>query len=243
MSINSIEYLLFLHQSGVSTFLQEKPNNFYSEESKKLVINRKNVSNKIDEVTSLEQLENYIKLSTNCSLKNNANKTVFADGNPASKIMFIGEAPGAEEDRAGKPFVGLAGQLLNKMIAAINLSRDDIYITNIVPWRPPNNRTPNTEEILQCLPFIQKHIDIIKPIIIILLGGTASKAILATTHGITKIRGKWHQYNSLQINRPIPTRAIYHPAYLLRSPENKRTAWEDLKEVKKMIQKIKNEKS
>ena len=239
MSINSnVEYLVFLHQCGVSTFLKDSPNNFYLENNPKPT-NNEGLINNLDEITSLEQLENYINGSTNCTLKKYANKTVFSDGNPSSKIMFIGEAPGADEDKVGKPFVGLAGQLLTKMISAIDLSREDVYITNIVPWRPPNNRTPNTEEVLQCLPFVQKHIDIIKPKIIILLGGTASKAILATTHGITKVRGKWHHYKSLKIDQPIPARAIYHPAYLLRSPENKKIAWEDLKEIKKMILKIK----
>ena len=238
MSINSnIEYLIFLRENGISNFLNDFPNNFYSD----IIIKNKDqesIANNLDDISSLNQLKNFINLSTNCSLKQYANKTVFADGNPSSKIMFIGEAPGEDEDKIGKPFVGLAGQLLNKMIAAINLSREDIYITNIIPWRPPNNRTPNTQEILECLPFVQKHIDLVKPNIIVLLGGTAAKAILTTNQGITKIRGKWNKYNSLKIEKPIPTLAIYHPSYLLRSPENKKIAWEDLKEIKKMIEKI-----
>jgi DNA polymerase len=155
--------------------------------------------------------------------------------------MLIGEAPGAEEDKLGKPFVGAAGQLLNKMLAAINLDRNSVYITNIVPWRPPNNRAPNTEEILQCLPFIQKHIEIIQPSILVLLGGTATKAILATTLGITKIRGKWHKYNSLNIKVPILTMAVYHPAFLLRSPGHKKEAWEDLQKIQKKITTMNNE--
>ena len=155
--------------------------------------------------------------------------------------MLIGEAPGAEEDKLGKPFVGAAGQLLNKMLAAINLDRNSVYITNIVPWRPPNNRVPNTEEILQCLPFIQKHIEIIQPSILVLLGGTATKAILATTLGITKLRGKWHKYNSLNIKEPISTMAMYHPAFLLRSPGHKKDAWEDLQKIQKKLQLLSNE--
>jgi DNA polymerase len=155
--------------------------------------------------------------------------------------MLIGEAPGTEEDKLGKPFVGAAGQLLNKMLAAINLDRNSVYITNIVPWRPPNNRAPNTEEILQCLPFIQKHIEIIQPSIMILLGGTATKAILATTLGITKLRGKWHEYNSLNIKEPILTIAMYHPAFLLRSPGHKKEAWEDLQKIQKKITTMSNE--
>ena len=190
----------------------------------------------IQNIKSLNQLELFIKKSNNCTLKNQALKTVFADGNPSSKIMLIGEAPGAEEDKLGKPFVGAAGQLLNKMLAAIKLDRNSVYITNIVPWRPPNNRTPNSEEIMQCLPFIQKHIEIIQPSILVLLGGTATKAILATTLGITKLRGKWHEYNSLNIKEPISTMAMYHPAFLLRSPGHKKEAWEDLQKIQKKLQ-------
>ena len=180
-------------------------------------------------------------IRNNCHLKNNALKTVFADGNPSSKIMLIGEAPGAEEDKLGKPFVGAAGQLLNKMLKAIKLDRSSVYITNIVPWRPPNNRAPNSEEILQCLPFIQKHIEIIQPSILILLGGTAAKAILTTTHGITKLRGQWQEYNSLNIKKSIPTLAMFHPAFLLRSPVHKKEAWKDLQEIQKTITAINNE--
>jgi DNA polymerase len=122
------------------------------------------------------------------------------------------------------------------MLAAINLDRNSVYITNIVPWRPPSNRAPSTEEILQCLPFIQKHIEIIQPTILVLLGGTATKAILATTHGITKLRGKWYEYNSLNIKESIPTMAMYHPAFLLRSPGHKKEAWEDLQKIQKKLQ-------
>ena len=192
--------------------------------------------NNIQNIESLDQLERYIKTSDDCLLKNKALNTVFADGTPSSKVMLIGEAPGAEEDKLGKPFVGAAGQLLNKMLASINLDRNSVYITNIVPWRPPNNRAPNTEEILQCLPFIQKHIEIIRPSILVLLGGTATKAILATTIGITKLRGKWHEYSSLNIKKPILTIAMYHPAFLLRSPGHKKEAWQDLQKIQKKLQ-------
>ena len=126
-------------------------------------------------------------------------------------------------------------ELLDKMIASIGLDRDKIYISNVVPWRPPNNRQPTTEEILQCLPFIQRHIEIINPLIIVLLGGTASKALLTTTEGITKLRGTWHHYNSLGLSNPILTRAIFHPAFLLRSPQFKKQTWEDLQEIQKKL--------
>ena len=236
MSINSnFSYLFFLNDSVVNSFLQNSPNKHYKATKNDVSLDRVSHSNNIQNIESLNQLERFIKTSNNCPLKNQALNTVFADGNPSSKIMLIGEAPGAEEDKLGKPFVGAAGQLLNKMLAAINLDRNSVYITNIVPWRPPNNRAPNTEEILQCLPFIQKHIEIIQPSILVLLGGTATKAILATTLGITKLRGKWHEYNSLNIKEPISTMAMYHPAFLLRSPGHKKEAWEDLQKIQKKI--------
>ena len=236
MSINSnFSYLFFLKDSGVNSFLQNSPNKHYKSTKSDAPLDGVSHLNNIQNIVSLNQLERFIKTSNNCPLKNQALNTVFADGNPSSKIMLIGEAPGAEEDKLGKPFVGAAGQLLNKMLAAINLDRNSVYITNIVPWRPPNNRAPNTEEILQCLPFIQKHIEIIQPSILVLLGGTATKAILATTLGITKLRGKWHEYNSLIIKEPIPTMAMYHPAFLLRSPGHKKEAWEDLQKIQKKL--------
>ena len=242
MSINSnSSYLFFLKDSGINSFLQNSPNKHYKVDKNDTTLDSVSLLNNIQNIESLNQLERFIKTSNNCPLKNQALKTVFADGNPSSKIMFIGEAPGAEEDKLGKPFVGVAGQLLNKMLTAINLDRNSVYITNIVPWRPPNNRAPNSEEILQCLPFIQKHIEIIQPYILVLLGGTATKAILTTTHGITKLRGQWHKYNSLNIKKPIPTIAMYHPAFLLRSPGHKKEAWKDLQEIQKKITTISNE--
>ena len=242
MSINSnFSYLFFLIDSGVNSFLQNSPNKHYKAAKNDASLDKVSPPNNIQDIESLNHLERFIKTSNNCPLKNQALNTVFADGNPSSKIMLIGEAPGAEEDKLGKPFVGAAGQLLNKMLAAINLDRNSVYITNIVPWRPPNNRAPNTEEIVQCLPFIQKHIEIIQPLILVLLGGTATKAILATTLGITKLRGKWHKYNSLNIKEPISTMAMYHPAFLLRSPEHKKEAWEEFTKNSKKITDMNNE--
>jgi len=236
MSINSnINYLNFLKKSGVDSFLQNSSNNHYKKYQDNKKTDKSSFFLNIREINSLNQLEIYIKKSNSCNLKNQATQTVFADGNPHSKIMLIGEAPGAEEDKTGKPFVGAAGQLLNKMLASINLDRNSVYITNVVPWRPPNNRSPSSQEILQCLPFIQKHIEIIQPFIIILLGGTASKAILATTLSITKLRGKWYEYNNLNIKKPISTIVTYHPAFLLRSPAYKKETWKDLLAIQKKI--------
>ena len=152
--------------------------------------------------------------------------------------MLIGEAPGRDEDQQGIPFVGRAGQLLNKMLLAINLKREDVYITNVVNWRPPDNRTPNDNEILEYLPFLQRQIDIIKPKFIFLLGGVAAKAILSTPLALGKLRGKWHEYKSLNLEKGIPTIASYHPAFLLRSPQYKKHSWEDLQMLQ---EKLKNE--
>jgi len=230
MSISSkLTYLSFLKQSGISVFLKNDPTNHY----KKLSVKKEIFDIKLSEIESLEHLKQYIEQSDNCSLKKNAKNTVFSDGNPESKIMLIGEAPGAEEDKQGKPFVGLAGKLLDKMLTSINLDRNSVYITNVLPWRPPNNRTPDSEEILECLPFLQKHIEIIKPKIIVLLGSTAAKAILSSTKGIMKIRGQWFEYNNLNLIKPIKTIAIFHPAFLLRSPLHKKETWKDLQEIQK----------
>jgi DNA polymerase len=227
-------YIVFLKKSGISSFLQEKPRDFYTPSSKKansLVL-------KIEDISNVDELELFIKKSNICDLKNHAKHTVIGDGNTQANIMLIGEAPGAEEDKIGKPFVGAAGHLLNKMLLAINLDRNKVYITNVIPWRPPDNRTPSNEEILQCLPFLQKHIELIMPKIIVLLGAIAAKSVLSTPLSISKLRGRWHEYKNLYLNESIPCLATYHPAFLLRSPGFKKIAWEDLK---KLQQKIENE--
>ena len=236
MSLNSeLKNLKFLINSGISVFIQDTPNPIYQIKKEEKKTNITQQINNISDIQTLAELKAFIINSNVCALKKNAIQAVFADGNPSSKIMLIGEAPGAEEDKYGIPFVGRAGQLLDKMLSAIGLDRKKVYISNVVPWRPPGNRQPTNEEILECLPFIQKHIEIINPLILILLGGTASKALLTTSQGITKLRSKWHQYNSLGLSNPIITRAIFHPAFLLRSPGYKKQAWEDLLEIQKRI--------
>ena len=149
--------------------------------------------------------------------------------------MFIGEAHGKDEDQQGIPFVGRAGQLLNKMLSAIKLKREEVYITNVVNWRPPDNRTPTEEEILAYLPFLQQQIDVVNPNYIFLLGGVAAKAILSTPLPLGKLRGKWHEYHSLNLNKKILTIASYHPAFLLRWPQYKRASWEDLQMLEKKL--------
>ena len=225
-------YIVFLKKSGIGSFLQEKPRDFYIPDSKKM----NSLTLKIGNISSVDELEFFIKQSNICDLKNHAKHTVIGDGNAQADIMLIGEAPGAEEDKIGKPFVGAAGQLLNKMLSAINLDRNKVYITNVIPWRPPNNRTPSNEEILQCLPFLQKHIELIKPKLIVLLGAIAAKSVLSTPLGISKLRGHWHEYKSLHLNESILCLATYHPAFLLRSPGFKKIVWEDLQKLQKKIE-------
>jgi len=177
---------------------------------------------------TLDELAEALAAFDGCPLKKTATNLVFGDGNPAARIMLVGEAPGAEEDRSGRPFVGPAGQLLDRMLAAIGLDRSAVYITNVVYWRPPGNRQPTAAEVAACLPFITRHIELVSPEILVTVGGAAAKTLLARNEGITKLRGRWFQYESVGMSRPIPATATYHPAYLLRQPAQKRMAWRDL---------------
>ena len=181
----------------------------------------------------LDSLKNKIGAIENCDLKKNASKIVFADGNIQSPIMIVGEGPGQKEDELGKPFVGDAGNLLNKMLKAINIKRDKIYITNVVNYRPPNNRKPEPSEINRYSEFLKEHISIIDPKILILMGSTAMEAILGSNKRISKERGQWKEVIIKQKNfKAIVT---FHPAYLLRKPDQKKFSWEDLKIIRKEI--------
>lgn len=185
---------------------------------------------------TLDELHQTLLNFNDCPLKLTATNTVFSDGNPQAKIMVIGEAPGADEDIQGKPFVGLSGRLLDKMFATIGLSRaTNLYITNIIPWRPPGNRQPTMQEISLCLPFVRRHIELIKPEILLLVGGVSAKTILDTTEGIMKLRGRWHDYISAGLESPIKCFATYHPAYLLRSPGQKAQVWQDLLKIQEKL--------
>ena len=163
-----------------------------------------------------------------CGLKRTATNTVFADGNPAAPVMIIGEGPGADEDRLGRPFVGRAGQLLDRMLAAIGLDRQSVLVTNVVYWRPPGNRTPTTAEIASCLPFVLRHIALVRPKILVLAGATAAGALLPGGQGITRLRGRWFDLEIPGLAEPMPTLPMFHPSFLLRTPERKREAWRDL---------------
>ncbi|HYU13528.1 MAG TPA: uracil-DNA glycosylase [Stellaceae bacterium] len=181
---------------------------------------------------TIEALAGLVAGFDDCRLKRTATKTVFIDGNPAAPLMFIGEAPGADEDRIGRPFVGRAGQLLDRMLAAIGLDRDRVQITNVIYWRPPGNRKPTTAEIAACLPFVLRHIALAAPRVMVLCGGTAASALLPVTDGITRLRGRWFELAVPGLAAPVPTLPMFHPAFLLRAPERKREAWRDLLSLK-----------
>jgi uracil-DNA glycosylase family 4 len=185
--------------------------------------------------TTLEDLREALVRFEGCPLKATATNLVFADGNPAARVMLVGEAPGGDEDRLGKPFVGVSGQLLDRMLACIGLDRTGVYITNILPWRPPGNRSPTAAEIAVCLPFVERQIELVAPELLVLLGGTAAKTLLQTADGIVKTRGKWRSYASPGLVHPIQAIATYHPAYLLRSPAQKRDSWRDLLMIKNKL--------
>jgi uracil-DNA glycosylase len=175
---------------------------------------------------SLPELKAALEAFEGCSLKQFANTTVFADGNAQARILFIGEAPGCEEDKTGLPFVGRAGKLLDKMLAAIGLDRTAAYIINVLPWRPPDNRNPEATEVAKCIPFMRRHIELHAPELIVLLGGSPLRHVLGKAEGILNSRGKWQQYHVA--GRMIPVMPTLHPAYLLRQPGHKKLAWRDL---------------
>ena len=189
-----------------------------------------------DKSNNLELLKKSIIELKNCNLKRQAKNMVFCDGNPKSKIMLVGEAPGANEDQEGLPFVGRAGMLLDKMLAAINLDRKKVYISNIVNYRPPENRKPTEEEIRRYLPFITKHIEIINPKILVLLGSTAMSALIGNNVVISKMRGKWieKKFGSCKTSVII----TFHPAFLMRQPAQKKMAWIDLKMIREKKNKL-----
>jgi uracil-DNA glycosylase len=181
----------------------------------------------------LEELRAILDKFGGCALKATATQLVFADGNPGAKVMFVGEAPGRDEDIEGLPFVGRSGKLLDRMLAAIGLDRTSVYIANIVPWRPPGNRTPTPQESAICLPFIHRQIELADPDILVCLGGPSAQTLLGIKDGITKTRGRWFTFNTGQ--RDIRAMPTFHPAFLLRSPLQKRFAWRDFLAIKKAL--------
>ena len=183
---------------------------------------------------TLAELETALEAFDGCALRETAKQLCFADGNPAARLMLIGEAPGAEEDRQGKPFVGPSGQLLDRMLAEIGIDRTTAWITNVIYWRPPGNRPPTTGEIAVCLPFLERQIELLDPAIILFVGGIAAKALLGRSEGVTKLRGRPFTYTTVG-GRQIPCLVTFHPAYLLRQPLNKRFVWRDLLQLRAQL--------
>jgi DNA polymerase len=182
---------------------------------------------------SLEELRELLRKFEGCALRTTAKQLVFADGNPQARVMFVGEAPGRDEDIAGLPFVGRSGKLLDLMIAAIGLDRSSAYIANVIPWRPPGNRTPTPQETQICLPFTLRQIELANPDILVCLGGPSSQTLLGVKEGIKRTRGRWFTFHTG--TREIRAIATFHPAYLLRSPLEKRFAWRDLLAIRKAL--------
>jgi len=182
---------------------------------------------------TLEELRALLEAFEGCMLRATATQLVFAAGTPKSRVMFVGEAPGRDEDISGVPFVGRSGQLLDRMMAAIELDRTKVYIANVVPWRPPGNRTPTPQETAICLPFIRRQIELADPDILVCLGQPSTQTLLGTREGITRTRGRWFKFDTG--SREIRAMATYHPAFLLRSPLQKRQAWRDFLALKKTL--------
>jgi DNA polymerase len=182
---------------------------------------------------TLQALRELIESFEGCALRSTATRLVFADGNPAARVMFVGEAPGRDEDIEGLPFVGRSGKLLDRMIAAIGLDRSKAYIANVIPWRPPGNRTPTPQETQICLPFIQRQIELVDPDVLVTLGNPSTQTLLGTREGIMRTRGRWFDYDTgTRTIRALPT---FHPAYLLRSPSYKRMSWQDLRAIARVL--------
>jgi uracil-DNA glycosylase family 4 len=182
---------------------------------------------------TLEALRTLLENFDGCALKHTATRLVFADGNPQARVMFVGEAPGRDEDIEGLPFVGRSGKLLDRMMVAIGLDRSKAYIANVIPWRPPGNRTPTPQETQICLPFIQRQIELVNPDVLVTLGNPSTQTLLSTREGIMRTRGKWFDYDTG--TRTIRAIATFHPAYLLRSPSYKRMTWLDLRAIAKVL--------
>ncbi|HUN45063.1 MAG TPA: uracil-DNA glycosylase [Stellaceae bacterium] len=184
---------------------------------------------------TLAELEAAVRGFDGCALKRTATNTVFADGSPEAPLMVIGEAPGADEDRIGRPFVGRAGQLLDRMLAAIGIDRSQAYITNVLFWRPPGNRKPTPDEVAACLPFLWRHIALKHPKLVVMAGGTSASTLLGRAEGIMRLRGRWFDLPVAGLERPVPALATFHPSFLLRAPARKGDAWHDLLSLKSRL--------
>lgn len=189
----------------------------------------------LGKIMTLEDLKKSMEKIEGLGIRDTAMNLVFGEGQLQPKVMLVGEAPGEEEDRSGRPFIGRAGQLLEKMLSALSFTREQVYITNVLPWRPPGNRTPKIEEVATLLPFLMRHIEIVQPEVLLMLGGPAAKALLGKDESVTRMRGIWWEYQSAGLPESVPALVTYHPAYLLRTPLAKRESWRDLRLLKKKI--------
>ena len=228
--LSNISYLAFLKHSGVSCFLQENPNIFFSE-------NIEQVKKKVEfkDIYRIDDLLHFVNTSNACKLRENSKKTFFFSEIKSSKILIITGKPNFADEQNNQLLSGKEGQLLKKMFDAINFDLNEINIASVIPWVTPNNREATSIEILECLPFIQKLIEIIKPEILFLLGKTACKAILNTPLDIVKVRGKFYEYKNLNLSLKIPTLATHHPSFLLANQSHKKQSWEDLKMLEKKM--------
>ena len=259
MSDEDLELLKFYHEVGVDCTLTEgeKEKKVENEEDSKAVqppaIQQKKEQQTMfpsdwiiearklaSKCSSVDELRSAVVSFEGCEIKKTATNTVFSDGNPNAKIMLVGEAPGANEDLQGIPFCGASGMLLDKMLGAINLDRTKVYISNTVFWRPPGNRKPTDLELDMCRPFVEKHIALVSPQILILVGGIACYSLLDSTKTISTLRGRFHMYTNQYLSHSITTSAIFHPAYLLRQPMQKRLASEDLKKIREYLNNTNN---
>jgi len=231
------EYLHYFYDSGVTEFMssgdevREPTSTFQSQHIKPL----DPINQQLQAVDSIEGLKKMVNEFNGCELKKTANKTVFADGDPRANIMFIGEAPGASEDAQGIPFCGQSGKLLDNIIKAMGFARSEVYITNAVFWRPPANRRPTPEEIDICRPFVQKHIALVAPKMIVMVGSTAVEALFNATDSMHSLRGKVLKYENSHLEAPVPATVIFHPSYLLRQQQKKRLMWEDVCAIRRHL--------
>lgn len=207
----------------------QDPSNIVSNGEPAAVVSAREAAKAAPDLAALQQA---LRDFDGCALKKTATNLVFADGNPSASVMLIGEAPGADEDRQGKPFVGVSGQLLDRMMGAIGLDRSTFYITNVCFWRPPGNRKPTEAELAALMPFVVRHIELVKPKVLVLVGGSSAQGLLGTNDGITRLRGRWFEFQTPGLAAPIPALPLFHPAYLLRQPGLKREAWRDLVKLK-----------
>ena len=229
---SNISYINFLKYSGISVFLKEDPNNLYEKNTQKKTSS--NITN-IENIKNIEDLKTYIVNFITPILKKRSKHIIFGNGNTNSNIMIIGDPPNDEDEKEGKFMSGEAGKLLKKMLGAINLELEAVYLNTIIPWKIQKNQEPSNKEILLCLPFIEKYIELIKPSIILLMGQSATKGLLTTNLAISELRGKWHEYKSIHTTQTIKCLVTHDPRLLLKFPNFKRQAWEDLKMIQQKI--------